>query len=81
VSLPAEFFTPEELAEILGTPQHSRQCELLEKQGVPFVRAASGKPRVYRDKLLPAAQIPQNDDFDFSSLAPGARRKAKETVQ
>lgn len=79
MNLPSEFFTPEELAEILETPQHSRQCEILEKNNVAFIRAASGKPRVYRDKLLPSNELKQNASFDFSSL--GAGRKAKETVQ
>lgn len=78
MSLPAEFFTPEELTDILETPQQARQCEILASQNVPFVKAASGKPRVYRDRLLPAPNLPQNANFDFSALA-GARRSAKET--
>lgn len=79
MSLPAEFFTPDELAAILETPQHSRQCEILDQQNVVYIRAASGKPRVYRDKLLPSHELKQNVSFDFSSI--GAGRKAKETVQ
>lgn len=78
MSLPPEFFTPEELADILETPQQARQCEILAKQGVPFVRAASGKPRVYRDGLRPAHAAPNVESFDFSAIA---SRKAKETVE
>jgi hypothetical protein len=76
VSLPAEFFTPEELSEILETPQPARQCEILSRQGVPFVKAASGKPRVYRDRLLPVQQPSNIEVFDFSSLAGGKAKEA-----
>lgn len=74
--LPPEFFSPEELAEILETPQPVRQRELLAKNGVPFVTSASGKPRVYRDRLLPTQQVTQNEVFDFSALASRQTKKA-----
>lgn len=76
--LPQEFFTPAELATILGTPQPKRQRELLKEAGVPFVPSASGYPRVYRDKLLPDQKTAQNDAFDFAAIArrtPKASRK------
>lgn len=72
--IPKEFFTPEELAELLGTPQPKRQRELLTEAGVPFVPSVSGYPRVYRDKLLPQAKTAQNDVFDFAAIA---RRPSK----
>ena len=76
--IPKEFFTPDELAAILQTPQKKRQCEILREAGVPFVPSASGYPRVYRDKLLPDSKPAQNDAFDFAAIArrpPKARSK------
>lgn len=75
-SIPSEFFTPEELSAVLDTPQPKRQRELLAKQGVPFVIAASGLPRVYRNKLLPKEQITTVEVFDFQALASGKTKKA-----
>jgi len=75
MTVPVEFFEPEELAEILETPQPARQCEILSKQNVPFVRSASGKPRVYRDKLLPTQQATNMESFDFTALAAGKAKK------
>lgn len=78
-SLPVEFFTPDELAEILGTPQPKRQRELLSKQGVPFAVSASGHPRVYRDKLLPSSDVVTIDQtIDFSALAGRKTQKARQ---
>lgn len=77
MSLPPEFFTPDELAAILGTPQPKRQRELLSKQGVPYAVSASGHPRVYRDKLLPSQDVVTiESNFDFSSLAGRKTQKA-----
>lgn len=79
MSVPTEFFTEEELAAILETPQPSRQREILASQNVPFIVSAAGRPRVYRDRLIPSTVQAQNDaSFDFSTLA---RRPPKNRSQ
>lgn len=73
---PPEFFTPDELARLLGTRQRARQVALLKRQQVPFICSAAGRPLVYRDKLLPSAHTAHNSDLDFDYDAARATRKA-----
>lgn len=71
---PPEFFTAEELAELLDTPQPARQVKILEAQRVPFVRSAAGRPLVYRDRLIPAPIEAHNPEATFDYAAARAPR-------
>ena len=42
------FLTPEELAELTGYRQASKQIVMLRKQGIPFHVNAAGHPKVAR---------------------------------
>ena len=40
------FLTDEALAQLTGLQRPSAMCRWLEREGIPFVVAADGKPRV-----------------------------------
>lgn len=86
MSLPPEFFTKEELQELIGTPQIKRQLEWLRSNHVPHLVSVGGRPLVYRDRLLPshmqakagaAAEADDEPDFDFSAARPRHSRAAR----
>lgn len=79
---PPEFFTIEELAELAGSPQRSRQIAWLRKERIAHTVSLGGEPLVYRDKLYtgsadvqnaPSAQQPNFDALD--ARRPSARSK------
>jgi hypothetical protein len=84
MSLPHQssmFLTPGqygEVADLTGANQRSKQCAILARQGVPFVVANDGWPRVARGWLNKALETPKeptrrsDDEPDFSSLKSGA---------
>lgn len=48
-----DYLSPQELADLTGSPQHVRQAAWLRRHGWKFVVALDGRPRVlraYRDK-------------------------------
>lgn len=74
--IPPEFFTADELAAIIGSPQVSRQIAWLRANRIPHAVSLGGRPLVYRDRLLPAPAVehnPAKPRFDFSAARSGKR--------
>jgi hypothetical protein len=81
-SRPPEFFSAEELAELAGSPQRSRQIAWLRKERIAHTVSLGGDPLVYRDKLYTGSADVQNapsaQQPDFNALdarRPTARRE------
>lgn len=79
---PPEFFTAEEMAELAGSPQRSRQIAWLVKERIAHTVSLGGDPLVYRDKLYTGSADAQNSttvpqpNFDaLDASRPAARRQ------
>lgn len=79
MSYPAEFFTPQELHALSGSPQPKRQIAWLQDQRIAFVTSIDGRPLVYRTKLIPEPEVAQNGTpaFDFSAIHATSRKTAQ----
>lgn len=76
--LPAEFFQPEELRALAGTPQRSRVIAWLVERRIHHHVGRHGWPIVYRNGLLQTQpESPQNEQPAFDFIAARASRTSK----
>ena len=71
----AQWLSPEEVIDLTGRPQPSKQREWFDRYRIPYFQSASGRPVVRRDDLDPslrrdAPRLPAVPAFDETLLSP-----------